>query len=210
MIETCYGYVLAHRGNGSEAIPHFLKSIKYLEKGHIAVLLGLAWSGLGWAYFSTGNLDLAQRHVEKGLSIHSEAGIQYKSSIPHWFLAQILIEKGESEMSRKHAGKALSLARENDETYVEGISKVLLGMTEMKAGDPMVAEEHVLKGLDILEGLAIAPFCGVGNLHLAHLYRHTGRNDLASERVAAARSVFENAGMAFWLQKSFTAFPEYR
>jgi class 3 adenylate cyclase/tetratricopeptide (TPR) repeat protein len=210
MIETCYGYVLAHKGNGSQAIPHFLKSIKYLEKGHISVLLGLAWSGLGWAYFSTGNLDLAQRHVEKGLSIHSEAGIQYKSSIPHWFLAQILIEKGKSEISRKHAEKALDLAKENDETYVEGISRMLLGATGINTGEHREAEEHLLTGVGILERLGITPFSAVGNLYLAHLYRHTARNGLACQRLAAARAVFQDTGMSFWLQKSFAAFPEYR
>jgi class 3 adenylate cyclase/tetratricopeptide (TPR) repeat protein len=210
MVETCYGYVLAHKGNGSQAIPHFLKSIRYLEKGHISVLLGLAWSGLGWAHFSAGNLDLAQRHVEKGLSIHSEAGIQYKSSVPHWFLSQILIEKGESEISRKHAEKALDLARENDETYVEGISRILLGVTGMKTDDYSQAEAQLLGGVDTLERLGIMPFSAVGNLYLAHYYRNTARNDLTSQRLAAARAVFESTGMAFWLQKSFTAFPEYR
>ena len=129
MLETCYGYVLAHRGDGAEAIPHFLKSIKYLEKGHISVLLGLAWSGLGWAQYFVGNLGLAQRHIEKGLTIHSEAGIEYKASIPYWFLAHVLLEQGNTERSRECAEEALHRARKNDEVYVEGISRILIGMT---------------------------------------------------------------------------------
>jgi class 3 adenylate cyclase/tetratricopeptide (TPR) repeat protein len=207
MLETCLGYVLAHRGDGFEAIPHFLKSIKYLEKGHISVLLGLAWSGLGWAHYFVGKLGLAQRHIEKGLAIHSAAGIEYKSSIPYWFLAHVLLEQGKTAKSKECAEEALNRARKNDEVYVEGISRMLIGMTTSGADNPRGAEEHLRAGIESLAALEIVPFYAIGNLYLAVLYKNLGRTKMALKKSIVARSVFEKTGMIFWLKKLSEAFP---
>jgi len=66
LIETMYGYLSGHRGNGNNAIKYFKNSVKHMEEGQVLVMLGFAWCGLGWGYYLLGELQTARKYVEKG------------------------------------------------------------------------------------------------------------------------------------------------
>ena len=60
-----------------------------------------------------------------------------------------------------------------------------------------------------MKALDIVPFYAIGNLYLAVLYRSLGKVEMALEKSALARTLFEKTGMIFWLKKLSETFPEY-
>lgn len=208
LIETCHGFTLAHRGQGSDAIPHFIKAIDHLTKGHVSVLVGLAQTGLGWAHFFSGQEDTAIIHIEKGLAAHSETGIHYKSSVPYWFLSHIHLEKGDVEQAMNYATLALNHARTNNEVYLEGIVHVLMGSCLSKKQKDTPAEESFRKGIHILESLEIKPYMGVAYLYLANHFQD--RRSLKKARSVADKAfvIFKDTDMSFWLSHLVRDFPD--
>jgi hypothetical protein len=75
------------------------ESINYLERGQIFVLLGLAWSGVGWSHYFMNEAKTGLPYVEKGLKIHSDAGISYDLSVHYYFLGAIHSELGNIELA---------------------------------------------------------------------------------------------------------------
>jgi class 3 adenylate cyclase/tetratricopeptide (TPR) repeat protein len=207
LLETCYGYVLAHQGRGREAMAHFEKAMKYLEKGNVFVLLGLACAGLGWAHFFAGEWEMGEQRVLEGLAIHSRAGIHYKSSIHYWFLAQMCRESDRIEDAKKYAQSALDHSRSNNEAYLEGIALVLAGSCYLGKKGVRKGERCLLDGLQILEDRGIVPYLGVGNLYLAEHYRRRRMDKKALVAAQKARVIFTDTAMQFWtdrLDRSFS------
>ena len=201
MGETCYGYVLALKGNGTDALQHFSQAVRYLEKGNISVLLGLAWAGLGWAAHLAGDHESALSYIGKGQSIHRDAGIGYKSSTLYWLLSHVLTEQGKVHEAREYAERALREATERDETYVEGIARILIGATPEGADDREYGETQIRLGIEIVDELGILPFSAIGNLYLARLHRRAGNREMARETLSYARSIFEQTGMTIRLDR---------
>lgn len=206
LVELLYGYAIAHQGEGKEALGHFLKSIQYLEKGQIFVLLGLAWSGLGWTHFFTGELQEARNYIEKGLKLHSEAGVRYNSSVHYWFLSMVHHELAEPKKAQEHVTEAIRLARMNGEIYYEGLSMVTLGRILSK-GEPSQmegAENSILEGIRILTDLK-SSYNGVGYLFLGELYLRMNQEEKALRALETAEKVLQEAKVDYWLARTQTA-----
>jgi tetratricopeptide (TPR) repeat protein len=114
--EILYGYVFCQRADGRTALVHFERSIQYLERGQIFVLLGLAWNGVGRARYFLGDLQDALTYAEKGLKVHTDAGVTYNLSAHFWFLALIHYELGNLTEARRKLEESLTLARKNRES----------------------------------------------------------------------------------------------
>jgi class 3 adenylate cyclase/tetratricopeptide (TPR) repeat protein len=207
LLETCYGYVLAHRGRGEASMPHFEKAMEYLEKGNVSVLQGLARAGLGWAHFFAGNFQIGEGHVKEGLTIHSQAGIHYKSSIPFWFLAQMYLENGRIDDAEHYARSALDHAKTNNEAYLEGIALVLIGSCDTARKRFHRGEKYLVEGLRMLEDRAIKTYLGVGNLYLAEHYEKRAMKKKARIATQNAYSIFVDTGMWYWLSRLLKSFP---
>jgi class 3 adenylate cyclase/tetratricopeptide (TPR) repeat protein len=203
LVEILYGYVCAHKGEGKEAFEHFQNSIQYLEKGQIFVLMGLAWSGLGWAHYFMGKPEVAPAYIEKGIQLHSDAGISYDLSVHYYFLAVIHSDLGDLQKAQKYAEDALKLAEKNEELYYVGLSNIVLGRVLAKAGGPQTskAEDYILQGIKISEILKVKPYIAIGYLCLAELYAYTNRREQAMKSLKIAEEIFRETGMDYWLAR---------
>ena len=170
--ETLYGYLFCHQGDGKEALGHFTKSIHYLEKGQIFVLLGLAWSGVGWSHYFMGEPGTGLPFIEKGLKIHSDAGISYDLSVHYYFLSVVHTELGNLELAHTYIQQALKLAQKYNEIYYVGLCLPILGRILGRWGKTPLkeAEGHVLRGINLLSDLKVKPQVGIAYLCLAEVY----------------------------------------
>jgi hypothetical protein len=99
------------------------------------------------------------------------------------------------------AEEGIRLAQQHDERAYEGFSSSVLGMA-LGAADPSQsakAEEFLLKGIAIEEEVGATVFSCIGHLFLGWHYDSNGQRDKALEHLTAARAMFEEMGMGFWL-----------
>jgi class 3 adenylate cyclase/tetratricopeptide (TPR) repeat protein len=207
LVEVLYGYVCAYKGDGKEALEHFQNSIQYLEKGQIFVLLGMAWSGLGLAHYFMGEPEAAHTYIEKGLKLHSNAGITYDLSVHYYFLALVHSDLSDLQKAQEYAEEALRLAQKNEEIYYVGLANIVLGRILAKAGGSQTAkaEDYILQGIKISETLKVKPYIAIGHLCLAELYTYTGRIEKAMKSLKTAEGMFREAGMDYWMARIQTA-----
>jgi tetratricopeptide (TPR) repeat protein len=204
LTETLYGYVFCYYGNGKEALSHFTTGIHYLEKGQIFILLGFAWSGVGWSHYFMGEPKTGLPFIEKGLKIHSDAGISYDLSAHYYFLGATHFELGNLELAHTYVQQALKLAQKYNEVYYVALSLPTLGRilgrwdtTQLKE-----AEDHVLRGINLLDDLKVKPQVGIAHLCLAEVYAHANEGQKAYQSLKTAEAIFRKADMAYWLAKT--------
>jgi len=204
LTEVLYGFLFGNQGDGKEAQEHFRNSIRYLEKGQIFVLLGLSWSGLGWAHHLMNDLETARFYMEKGLKLHLDAGIGYNLSLHYWLLSMVSMELNEMEKAQEYAVEALRLAQKNNELYYVGISMIVLGrvQAQIDISQSDTAEESILEGLKVLDELKVKIYHAVGKLWLGELYGSTNRREKALEALKTAEGVFLETGMDYWSAKT--------
>lgn len=202
--ETLYGYLFCHQGDGKEALGHFTRSIHYLEKGQIFVLLGLAWSGVGWSHYFMGEPRTSLPYLEKGLKIHSDAGISYDLSVHYYFLAVVHTELGNLELAHTYIQQALKLAQRYNEIYYVALSLPTLGriLGRRSPASLKEAEEHVLRGINLLHDLKVKPQVGIAHLCLAEVQAQARNTTKALKSLEAAETIFRETGMEHWLVKA--------
>jgi class 3 adenylate cyclase len=203
-LELCYSYLFQIMGDGKNSIEHSKKSIKYQEEAQSVFMLGIAWANLGFGYCLLEDLETAKKYIEKGLKIHTDAGLPYYLSFLYWLLSVVHFDSGDLKSVQKHVEKALTLSRDKKERHFEGISEIWLGRILAKAipsrGD--TAEDHILQGIQILHELKIKPYSAQGYLLLGELYADRGEKRKARENLKKAEGMFQEMGMDYWLAKT--------
>ena len=193
--------MFCHQGDGKEALGHFTRSIHYLEKGQIFVLLGLAWSGVGWSHYFMGEPGTGLPFIEKGLKIHSDAGISYDLSVHYYFLGVVHTELGNLELAHTYIQQALKLAQKYNEIYYVGLCLPILGRILGRWGKTPLkeAEDHVLRGINLLSDLKVKPQVGIAYLCLADVYAHAQEARKALKSLKTAETILTDTGMEYWL-----------
>ncbi len=202
--ETLYGYLFCHYGDGKEALAHFTRSIHYLEKGQIFILLGLAWSGVGWSHYFMEEPKTGLPFIEKGLKIHSDAGINYDLSVHYYFLGVMHLELANLEQAHTYMQEALKLAQKHNEAYYVAMSLPMLGRILARRDIKHIkeAEDYVLRGINLLERLKIRPQVGIAHLCLADVYAAASEPEKAVQSLKKAEALFEEIGVDYWLAKT--------
>jgi len=203
-----YGLLFTAKGDGRNAIKHFQNAIESMEEGEIVLVLGIAWTGLGCGYYYLGDLETARKHIEKGLNITIDAGVQWWLSFHYWYLSRIHFDSGDPKNARSFIEEALKLSQKNNEKHIEGASWIwlgrILGKTDPSQTDK--AEECILKGIKILDEMKIKPWCSEGYLYLGEFYIDTGQQEKAMENLKKAEGMFREMGMDYWLAKAQEVF----
>ena len=206
--EAMYGLLFTAKGDGRNAIKHFQNAIESMEEGEIVLVLGIAWTGLGCGYYYLGDLETARKHIEKGLNITIDAGVQWWLSFHYWYLSRIHFDSGDPKNARSFIEEALKLSQKNNEKHIEGASWIwlgrILGKTDPSQTDK--AEECILKGIKILDEMKIKPWCSEGYLYLGEFYIDTGQQEKAMENLKKAEGMFREMGMDYWLAKAQEVF----
>jgi tetratricopeptide (TPR) repeat protein len=168
------------------------------------VLLGLAWSGVGWSHYFMGEPKTGLPFVEKGLKIHSDAGISYDLSVHYYVLAVIHAEMGNLELAHTYIQQALKLAQKYNEIYYVALCLPMLGriLCLRNKAQFKEAEDHVLRGIHLLDDLKTRSQVGVAYLCLAEVYARANEPQKAFQSLKTAETIFRKADMAYWLAKT--------
>jgi tetratricopeptide (TPR) repeat protein len=203
-LESDYGTLQNIKGDGENAIEHLQNCIRYCEEGQIVILLGLAWSRLGWGYCLKGDLETARKHMEKGLKIHGDAGLHYHLSLQYGLSGMVHLESGDFKNAQSCAEEALELSQKNHEKWAEGFIWILLGRIFGKAKKSRddKAEECILQGIKILNKLQLKPLYAQGYHFLGELYANRGQQNKAIKNLKKAEGMFREMGMDYWLAKT--------
>jgi class 3 adenylate cyclase/tetratricopeptide (TPR) repeat protein len=198
------GYLFMFRGDGKKAIEHFQNCIRYCKEGETVMWLGLGWSGLGIGYYFLGDLDLAYKHMEKGIKIQQKSAIPYYMSFQHLASSLVSFDTGDIYNAGSFAGEALKLSVKYNEKWIEAMARILIGSVLVKT-DMTQAEkaiDSIRRGIEILDQRSIKPWSSVGHYFLGKLYADTGIFKKAVENLKKAEGSFKEMGMVFWLSRT--------
>ena len=202
--EIMYGCLYIGKGDGKNAVEHLQNAIRYGEEAQIIPLLGIAWGFLGHGHYFLGDLQTAQKCIERGLEIFGDAELSFLSSFHHVGLSMVHLDSGDLKNAQYCAEEALRLAQSNNEKWVEGNSMVWLGkiLGKAKKSQNDKAQGNILQGIKILDELKMRPHYSVGYLFLGELYAYTGQKEKALETLKKAQGMFQELGMDYWLRRT--------
>jgi tetratricopeptide (TPR) repeat protein len=203
LVEWIYGLFFCAKGDAKNAIDHCEKSIRYIEEVKYLIILGLAWSGLGWGHYLRGDLEAAQSYIEKGLKIHSDAGI-FWLSLQFLLLGMLNFEFGELKTAQNSIQEAITLSQKNKEKQYEAYARLWLGriLGKNDLSQSNKAEEYILHGVKATDELELKPFSAQGYLFLGEHHLDRGQRDKAKENLRRAKEMFQEMGMDYWLTKT--------
>jgi tetratricopeptide (TPR) repeat protein len=201
LLELNHGLIQNVKGDGRTAIDHLRNCIRYCEEGQVVVYLGLAWTGIGWGYYLLGNLENAQKNMEKGLKIQSDLGLPYLMSFHYLLLSMVHFDSDDLKNAQRCIEEALTLSKNSNEKWIEGLCMIFMGRILLKADRSQSgkAEEYILQGIKVLNGLKIKPLYAQGVLILAELYATTNRRLKALVNLKKAQMMFKRMGMDYWV-----------
>jgi tetratricopeptide (TPR) repeat protein len=198
------GAALIVKGDGRGALGHVEKAIGYAEQADMPILLWIASTLLGHAYYLLGDLDTARRHFEERNEIYRTTAFSGWVSWNHYGLGMVCLDCGDLDGARRHIEESLEFCRRGGDRAREGHSTVALGKVIGKA-DPArsaEAEGHILQGIRMLEEMKLRPWLAEGYLFLGELYADSGQPDKALETLKKAEAEFRGMGMDYWLRRT--------
>ena len=205
ILEANHGLDLVlYKGDAENGMKHLQNCIRYCEEGQILILLGIAWTGLGFGYYLLGELETAREHIEKGLKMQSDMGLPFLLSLHYWALSLVHFDSGDLRSAQRCAEQALTLSQDNNEEWYEGISRILLGrvLGKREKSQYAKAEEYIVQGIKIFEDLKLKPLFSRGYLYLGELYADTNQKDKALETLKKAEGMMQEMGMDYWLRRT--------
>jgi len=206
VVEVYHGIFYRSKGDGQKTVEHCTATIQMCEKSRFDMLVGQAWGWAGHGYLLLEQPEKAIYHLEKGLKIHLDPGLNLNwwSGTFHYSLALAHLRLGNLEKANVHAEKGVSLSRANNERCEEAIAEMHLGMV-LGAGDPGMfdeARQHILSGIRQADELGLKPWTAVGWFYLGELSASFGRTEEAREHLRKAEAMFRQMGMDHWLGKA--------
>jgi len=204
LIELYYGHLFLFKGDWTHAKAHYQKCIKHSEELNWTMLLGLAWSALGYARTFLKDSYTGLKCIEKGLKIQNDAGIEWWLPIHYWMLSVTHFDMGNIVDARRTIEKALILSEKNNEKSSEGISLVWFGRVLAKADSSGrdKAKANIRKGVKILSDLNLKPFYSLGYLFIGEICNDAGEKKEAMENLKKAEEMFVDMGMDYWLART--------
>ncbi len=203
-VALVYGMFLGHKGDGENAVQQFQDACRYLEETQAIIVLGLAWSGLGWGYLLLGDPETALMHTKKGLQIQRDTGIPFFLSLHYWRLSEAQLALRNLDNARTNADEAIKLAHKNNEKWAEGISKILLGtiLGKTAASWSSDVEQYFLEGIDILNNLQLKPYISRGYMSMGEYFIEMGFKEKGLQFLKKAEAEFKDMGMDYWLRRT--------
>jgi tetratricopeptide (TPR) repeat protein len=204
LLEDTISFLSNFRGDAINSIEHAQKGIKYFEETQAVSISGHVWTNLGYGHYLHGDLEIAKKHIEKGLKIQTEEGTPVFVSMHLLYLSIVYFEFGDFENAQNYADRALASSRKNCEKHWEGYSCIWLGriLASAKMANVEKVKDYLYQGIKVLDDLKLRPFSAQGYLFLGELYADNHQIEKALENVRRAEGMFQEMGMDYWLGKT--------
>jgi class 3 adenylate cyclase/tetratricopeptide (TPR) repeat protein len=192
---SAWGIICARQGNFQAAIP-------LLEEGLQSSRT------LGFQYFvlTIGNL-LAEARAQIGLPAEAQAILDEVPAFgrggSHSSRPLALLLLGRVADAQELVAKALAAAQERGERGTE--AWLLWLVAEIAARESPTDVDTVavpfFQAFALADALGMRPLVAHCHLGLGKLYRRTGKEDQARERITTATTMYREMGMTYWLEK---------
>jgi len=156
---------------------------------------------LGWSHCLLGELATAKECIEKGISLHRQAGMPYFMSLHLMLAAMVDLDSGNLASAKDNIEQGLRLSKQAGEKWVEAMSLVFLGRILAKSDRSLSdqAKEYVREGIRMLKGLNVLPLCSQAYLIMAEVLLNDGKRLKALGNLLRAKRMFKTMHMDYWL-----------
>jgi DNA-binding SARP family transcriptional activator len=197
------GHVLLCRGEWSGAISA-LEAI--LPAFRAAALTGFgsgAAGMLGYAQSMMGEPRAGIPLIREALE-HATRGRRTREALFTTYLSEALLRARQPAEAATLGERALVISRERDERGTEARARYVLGEIAAAdgAGDRSTAECHYHDAIVRAGELGMRPLVALCHLGLARLERRAGERRLPTRYLAAAKTMFREMGMSWWLERA--------
>ena len=189
-IEQNLGIVANIRGNWSEALDHYTRSLAAYEVSADDRGCAFAHHNLGMIHADRKQWQEADRHYQTSQALAEAAGDRHLGGIATMNRAEVRLAQGDDEGARQGAEQALMIFTEVEARRHKAGAHRLLGMVYCKRGEVALAESHLRSALEIAAA-ACAPLIEADAAkELATLYQRQGRRDDAFGLLNLARELY--------------------
>jgi tetratricopeptide (TPR) repeat protein len=180
---------------------------------------------LGIAYFLGGQLQEAENVLQSCINFCEKRDIRQFSIISQYFLAPILIAKGQMQQGTKLLEKARKTLIRNQRRVHYAISEYILGEVNSQIATgpkpslsimaknigflvknvPFAtkkAEEHFNKAIELFKKIGMKGYLGVVYLSLGLLYKASKRTDQARQCILEAINLFQECEAETYLKQA--------
>jgi class 3 adenylate cyclase/tetratricopeptide (TPR) repeat protein len=170
----------------------------------VLLALGLVCSALGYARALQGRHLEALALIEEATVSWDASGRVVMRSRHRRLLAEAYLLAGRPDDARKTVEEALALARRHGEQGNEAEALRVLGECSAAGAspDPTTGRQFLEQALALGEELEMRPLVAHCHLGLGKLYRCTGKSSELDEHLAAARAMYGDMGMTYWLERA--------
>jgi tetratricopeptide (TPR) repeat protein len=151
----------------------------------------------------SGGVEEGVSCLQQAFSAYERGGIGYHHSLSVGQLGEAYLLADQLENARACADRAVSLARERGERGNEAWALRLLGdiASHHDRPDVTAAEARYGAAMTLASELDMRSLEGHCHLGLGRLYRRTGDPERAQEHLTAARAMYGEMGMTYWLEQ---------
>ena len=198
------GNVCVARGDVDRAIAVLERGLAHEPNEFNGRIWPFVASALGAAYALAGRLADALPLLEE--SVTRAVGVKLKANhaLRLARLAEAHLRAGKPESAFPLAAQALDLAQEQRERGHEAHVLRLLASIDLEREVPVLdrAEEGYRKAIAIAEQLGMRPLQAHCHFDLARLHQRRRDVDAAASELAAARDLYREMDMTFWLRQT--------
>jgi class 3 adenylate cyclase/tetratricopeptide (TPR) repeat protein len=196
-------YLKSVRGELSQAVHLLERAVAQGREWNITSQMPIAMASLGHVYAWSGRIDEGVASLQQAVTALERTGIGAYHSLSVTQLGEAYLLADQVENARACADRALMLARGRGERVYETWILRLLGNIASHHARPDVAtaSAHYGAALILASDLDMRPLVAHCHAGLGRLYRRTGDLDQAQEHLTAARAMYGEMGMTYWLEK---------
>jgi len=197
------GHLYLRHGDLPEAVARLEQGIELCRRWTIPVWFPRLASALGLARALSGHAEEAVALLEQGVESGARGGAGDRSA-GLVALAEGYLITGRSGQARSFVDRALEFARAQRDRGGEAWALRLRGEIALRTVpvDAVAAEEALGHAVLMAEELGMRPLVAHCRLALARLGARTGQGARAEDELAAARQIYAELGMTFWLKRA--------
>jgi class 3 adenylate cyclase/tetratricopeptide (TPR) repeat protein len=196
-------YVKCLRGELTEAVPLLERAVALCRKWNITSHTPVVLAALGHAYAPSGRSAEAVSCLQQALATYESIGVGVYHSLSVEHLGEAYLLADQVDNARACAERALRLTRDRGERGYEAWTLRLLGDVASHRAHPDVeaATAHYGAAMTLASELEMRPLVAHCHAGFGRLYQRTGNLGLVEEYLTAARAMYLEMGMAYWLER---------
>jgi class 3 adenylate cyclase/tetratricopeptide (TPR) repeat protein len=196
-------YLKTVKGELSQATGLLERARAQCREWNITTHTPIVMASLGHVYAWSGRIADGLSCLEQALTDYESAGIGYHHSLSVEQLGEAYLLADQVENARACADRAVMLARGRGERGYEAWGLRLLGEVALHHARPDIATAaaHYGAAMILASELDMRPLVAHCHFGLGRLYRRTGNPAQGHEHLTAARAMYGEMSMTYWLEK---------